>query len=517
MSNRVDQKLKDRILKSLSYTNRDYDSIVNELLDLFQGDNPISDNWNNMSSADPLFLMLHLMAAHKDILNYQIDYSVLEGNMSTAREYSSIVRGANAFGYKVPGSKAGYVACNIKNNSDSNLTLKPFEAEFKDAEGNYWLYIDKEDLLISPGETKSVGLYQGTALNYEFLGSGVDPLSLTKVLTSRQVSIGTVGPIQEASRIIVKNENTITPKFTEVQNVNLTNDKETYELNRDTQTSYYIRFHQDAEIDTGATYTLQLLATRGDGVLAATGKLTFTGQNHNDIDVTLVDGSFVQGRAEPTAQELKNGFKRFFSKVQTLVTLEDYKNYILYEQTAVPNIIHTIVFDGDSNTSSNTNTEIEIFGPTAPPPFNVQVFVIKNENGGVTGLEPDEITNLANDLQTRKIASIKLDIYNATPTPIKVSISGVGTDSAKAKVREIVRTYINGVGIGETVSVGDIYSLIMANPHIAQSSRNLIVKLYTTEDNIEITPEPEWNEKTNGLITFTYNTLPHLPDGGIEV
>ena len=76
---------------------------MGELIELMP---QLSSNWNNISEADIIFIMLSLMSAHKDILNYMLDYRILESYMSTAKERASLVRIANSFGYKIPSYKA---------------------------------------------------------------------------------------------------------------------------------------------------------------------------------------------------------------------------------------------------------------------------------------------------------------------------------------------------------------------------------------------------------------------------
>ena len=53
------------------------------------------------------------MAAHTDILNYMIDYRILENYMSTAKERASLVRIANSVGYKIRSFRPAYATFKV--------------------------------------------------------------------------------------------------------------------------------------------------------------------------------------------------------------------------------------------------------------------------------------------------------------------------------------------------------------------------------------------------------------------
>ena len=102
-----DKQLKEKIYKHLSYTSQDYESILGDIISLFRSQD-LNTEWDNLSEADPIFILMHLLAAHKDILNYMLDYRVLETYALTARERASLIRLARSVGYKIPGLVPSY-------------------------------------------------------------------------------------------------------------------------------------------------------------------------------------------------------------------------------------------------------------------------------------------------------------------------------------------------------------------------------------------------------------------------
>ena len=126
MDTKTINKIKEGIYKNLSYTNQDFESIMLQMIDIVEN-NSSENKWNNLTEADPITMLLAIVAAHTDILNYMTDYRILETYMSTARERESMIRIANSFGYKIPGYSASRILYKIVSNKTGTLgTLSSF-------------------------------------------------------------------------------------------------------------------------------------------------------------------------------------------------------------------------------------------------------------------------------------------------------------------------------------------------------------------------------------------------------
>ena len=82
--------LKDKIFKGLSYTSRDYESIMADMIKLLRNGEIYKKEGFNLSEADPMFIELSLMAAHTDILNYMLDYRILENYITKKHRIRSL-------------------------------------------------------------------------------------------------------------------------------------------------------------------------------------------------------------------------------------------------------------------------------------------------------------------------------------------------------------------------------------------------------------------------------------------
>lgn len=86
------------INNSKSYTNKDFQSIYNELLDLVE---QLTDKWNPTSEVDPGVVLVKLMAVLGDKLNYSIDKQILELFPSTVTQRKNARQIFNLIGYKM--------------------------------------------------------------------------------------------------------------------------------------------------------------------------------------------------------------------------------------------------------------------------------------------------------------------------------------------------------------------------------------------------------------------------------
>lgn len=88
-------------LVPINYTNRDFSSIKNDLLDYAKRYYP--DNFKDFSEASFGSLMFDTVAYVGDVLSYYLDYQVNESFLDTANEYGNVIKLARQLGYRQSG------------------------------------------------------------------------------------------------------------------------------------------------------------------------------------------------------------------------------------------------------------------------------------------------------------------------------------------------------------------------------------------------------------------------------
>lgn len=97
--------------KQISYTERDFLGIRNELIRLTNTYYPNLIKNTNDGSIYSVFLDLN--AAVADNLNYQIDRSLQETVLQFAQERSSLYNIARTYGLKIPGNRPSVALCDF--------------------------------------------------------------------------------------------------------------------------------------------------------------------------------------------------------------------------------------------------------------------------------------------------------------------------------------------------------------------------------------------------------------------
>lgn len=114
----------------ISYTNRDFESIKQELVNYAKTYYP--ETYKDFNDSSFGALMIDMVAYVGDILSYYLDYQTNESFMETALQENSVLKIAKQLGYKLPGSPASsgvctfYVAVPSQNNGGQpNVELIP--------------------------------------------------------------------------------------------------------------------------------------------------------------------------------------------------------------------------------------------------------------------------------------------------------------------------------------------------------------------------------------------------------
>lgn len=397
--------LKDNIFKGLSYSSRDYDSIMADLVALLRSGSLGSD-WDNLSEADPLFIMMSLMAAHTDILNYMLDYRVLENYMSTAKERASLVRIANSAGYKIRSFRPAYAEFVF--DPSANLvepTSLQKMAQFKPTANNNrigWVYVGENITLDANSAGTRLPFVQGAIQTLTF---SLDQLAqMTKIFSTSQVAIGSNMAGIETSTM--KIGDTV---WTEVGSVlGRSAADRVYELNVDTLRTTYIKFPSDMytvspEYISNLNAVLTYIVTAGTDVTIQPSKIVHTTDPNLIFKKPETDPYFVLGSDPATPDEIREGYKMYLYSGDSLISLADIKNYILNTQKVVPNINKCLVIDSTLDTN---------FGQGDYLSFNPGEFGVYLLKQGNQKLRNSELEKLFNEISKKKPAATYIKVFN---------------------------------------------------------------------------------------------------------
>ena len=473
MANKLlSNKLKNLILERINYTNLDYDSIMNQISEMFfPSDNkePISYSWNNVSEADPFFIQLHLMAAHMDMMNYMVDYRVRESFMSTAVERASMVRHANSKGYKIPSYFPTTARYKLQE-PDAEVAITR-GTSFVGGDGLTYTYLGEDEALV---EDLEIELLQGHKIEMVFGKNTIDPVSRTKVISNYEVAIRPNDKASLTSYLLVGDT-----EYKEVTSL-LTyagTDKNVYELNVDPYRQTYIKFPPEFFDNSEKTLTLVFLLTEGRNITGMDEVLEYkyiVEDTERTAVFELVQGSEVLGRNPADETEIKNGYINFCASIGAVVTLQDYYNFV---EGLGDGRLKLLTADSGFKYTTSSGYIAGTY------PVASDIVIITNDTS-YTKAEVEDFDNIKiNDVTVAIIGSTKKDTY------VKLS-QAVSND-----VKQFIMNYINNKEIGSTLTSGELSHVLSTSVFSNIFKDGISISIGFTETPTDNELELSYNEE----------------------
>jgi hypothetical protein len=386
-----------------------------------------------------------------------LDYRIREAFMSTALERASLVRNANSFGYKIPSYRASRALFNVSQTPVNPVKIKDFTQFVDSTSGLSWTFIN--DVVVLDDEagsedqlskTVSLGnsleLFQGIPIEYTISINNIDPIRKTHILPNQNIAIGSNYSEKGCSRLVLRKSNENPIIFKEVDNLldssNVLN--KAYELNVDAQGITYIRFSRAFSVEEYANYTATLYVIATQGSAASSGLSQVVGTGYNSVN--------------------------------TLITIEDIKNFILNVQKAVPTIDKCHVVDKYDDTEFGTGYDTEF------DPLIIGVYLLKENNEELTGTE----VGLILDLLESKIELPKTLVINNTDAgsnPLVGKAIDIKTGVAlSAAAKQAIADYVNAKPISAELTQQELYALLATNYRTDYIRTNLNITMkYKTD------------------------------------
>lgn len=456
MDKKIAEKYKNILNKKMSYTTQTYEEILREFISITKsGDLPVQ--WDNLTETDPIMMLMNLMAAHKDILNYQMDYRLLEAYATTAKEKASLIRIANSEGYKIPNYVAARAEYKVNKLHSEVAFLEPFTT-YKDKNGVNWTYVGPQKTIKSQ---TTVNLYQGSADEMTFFAEEIN--KDTKTISINAHNIAFNNSYNNEPVVSLSYGNT---KYDYVSASSLqTASQNVFELNIDTTNTPYIQFPpnftRDDKLGTGIMFTLKFIRTNGLTNISPA-DIEASSLNLN-LKFTYEEDTYYPGKNNPTDEEIREGILAYVESGSSLVTVRDYYNFIMYKQRSVPEITKCFVVDKQTDS-------LGLGGDSKIPNLDVNIYATilnkDNEHKSITDLDLDGI--LRDELMLYKGIGVKLNIKETTAhlASINIDTGDIELEEAiEAEIKDILKEYLKTVGIRELVTINDLRSVITENDY----------------------------------------------------
>lgn len=348
-------------LSATSYTNKDFQSIYEELLETAKN---LAKNWDPTISneSDPGVVLLKLNAIIGDKNNYNIDKNVLENYPETYTQEFSARSQYRQLGYKMPWYRAATTDIALrwvgkKLSEGTKLTIDKYTMVTDSGEDIVYTLLEDVTLGIATGADLEVTVpaIQGIINTLTIAGSDIVTLSN---LDSRNRLYIRDRYIAENGIYVFSNSNTNAGAWLQVDNVEVQESNvKCYEFDVDPMSGHpFLQFPDDIRDLIGSGLVIKYIVTNGvSGNVSAktinkfynTTTVTLSGPEGSesislsDANVQLFNENGTVNGADPeTIEDAYKSFRRTVATFDTLVTLRDYLNAI-YTSEYVSNAIVT--------------------------------------------------------------------------------------------------------------------------------------------------------------------------------
>lgn len=436
----------------LSYSNRDYESILEDLKNEVK---TLTDKWTDFNDSDIGVVWLKTLAGVSAMLHYYIDKQSNETFIGLAQEAKNIESALELLGYRRPLRQASKSTLTIEidlfSSEDGRLhnnVIIPKYSEFS-SQDNKHTCITPEEVVITPFTSSiDIPVIQGVPKELTYKNSFIQTF---KFYLPKDNIADNFFQLTIDGHVWEKVDNA----FLELDG------GRKYSLHRDPYDSHYILFTHDyskyilsngnfeikyISVDTvnspaSSITSANFIPTTTDGVEYANlftrvyNKMAFVG-GVNDIDPYLE-----RAKAQKKVKVLDR-----------LVRLEDYKNFV---QT------YPGVADADVSDISVKNT-------TNPKPYSLDIFVLPVSDNGLESMSPCFKNSLLTDIENKQIASTQVYLKDATFRYQEIDFTYIVkdarylNDSLTNAVNTAIRDIVKYIKFNKPLSVEEIITTILS-------------------------------------------------------
>lgn len=354
----------DLQISNQSYTNKDFESIYTELLDLCK---KISNKFDPSSSneSDPFVVLLKLMGFIGDKINYNVDKNTLERFITSATQESSMSELCDMLGYYRHYYKAASVDVTFTSSSavSSELTIDKYQVvnDGTDDSVDFVTCEDAKILMNSKVSSSKVRALQGTLKDLTILDSTnitLDNLDEDNRIYFSESNVAENGiffnDVLSYSDDSVDDTSSSSNSNAWKRSTNLNleiNGTNVFKFGYDSVKQLpYLEFPTWISEIWGSSQSIKYIVTNGVNGTISSGTLNSTiTKSVDDIEYTITASnvsSSVSGKDPETIDESYSGFKKTIGTFDTLVSCRDYANYI-----------YNMMYDDGTPVVSNVHVE----------------------------------------------------------------------------------------------------------------------------------------------------------------
>lgn len=410
----------ENYLSNLSYINKDFPSLWNEILELVP---KLTNKWlpSEANESDPLVVLLKVLAIEADKLNYNIDKNVLEMFPSTLTQLRSAYNVYDSLGYTPDWYKSATTSVTIvynglvngsvpENAYDVSITIPKF-TQVSDDETET-IYTILEDVEITPGTPKTITINAIEGVLNDFTVNGSTKIMHNNLDSQNRLYFNEYNVAQNgiiisnsqdfsdySSQLIInpEQEDSSATYWKRVNNLNqYVAGQRIYRLGIDNiNNSVYLQFPDDiGNVIENGIYIKYILSSGEQGNIGRGDITKFA--NVTSFSAELDDGTEIslsatddfsitntkssQNGSDPLdIDEMRRQFNRIVGTFNTLVTLRDYENYIYnYTDSTGEHAVSNIRV---SDRFNDLFDSLSYKSMTEDGKFEDNTIVLKNEDG----------------------------------------------------------------------------------------------------------------------------------------
>ena len=362
-------------ISGLSYTNKDFNTIYSELLDLVK---TLTNKWDPSISneSDPGVVLIKLGALLADKNNYNIDKNILELFPLSVSQYGNARKIYDIAGYSMRWYRSATTNVTITYNGtdldgNTGIRLFPYETMVSNEDGDTVFTLIDDAIYLSNTQRTATGIFmQGVIKQYEV--NGVSTIKLDNMdenyriyfdesmIAENGIFISDAGTSTEFQNSWTRVDN--------LQSVALSTKCFKFGVTGDSNTCY-IEFPQDIANLIGSGLNIRYIVSSGVAGNISAGVLTTL--YSNDITVTTSSGDSVNvtdnlvisnpyaattGQDPETLSEAYSNYKDTIGTFNTLITCKDYETAVndLYDDTTRNYLASNCVVSDRTNDINNT-------------------------------------------------------------------------------------------------------------------------------------------------------------------